>query len=383
MEESSPKPLMSAALTVEDGNDKFDNTPARLFEDVLELDAEGFCRRIKLSDIVAVSAEHYKITVQMQDRTLVFSMLGHLYEDFAKRFVRACNEVFFAESLMSEKVHYETPGQYIAPGGEPEPAIFRICETALTVLPDAHALVRIPFCMVEEAKAQPYRSTITDKRAREYVLQKLGRETDRFLKEYDNRVAELTRLTKQRFEEIAPVSDALARLMMEGQLVPIDRIRSGSEGFADALENKLNELIPDEYGYIKEVCGDVAVGLKRGLMGELTGESLMILGCVKNKERVVLESLGASAATYVFRTEGEDFAQFLPAFNESMLAVNFRREPIYLSDEALKDEKYAAYRYALMRCPPLAGLRTRFIGRAAHSGYDAWKRALGKYLDET
>ena len=380
MEESSPKPLISAILTLDDGSAAFEKTPARLFDDVLELDAEGLCRRIKLSDIAAVSAEHYKITVQMKDKTLVFSMLGHLYEDFVKRFVRACNEVFFAESLMTEKVHYQTPGQYIAPGGESEPALFRICETALVVLPDAHALMRIPFCMVESAEVQPYSFTITDKRARVYVLQKLGRETDRFLSEYDKRVAELTRLTRQRLEKIAPVNDDLARLMMEGLVVPISRIRSVSEAIADALEKKLNEMIPDEYGYIKEICDDIAVGLKRGLMGELTGESLMILGQVKGKDRVLLESLGASAATYVFRMDGEDFAQFLPAFNESMIAVNFRREPIYLSDEALNDEKYAAYRYALLRCPALSGLRARFMGRAAHTGIDAWKRALGKYL---
>ena len=142
----------------------------------------------------------------------------------------------------------------------------------------------------------------------------------------------------------------------------------------------LATMIPDEYGYIKSVGSEIAVGIKRGLMGELTGESLMLLASVTGKDRVILESLGASAATYVFRMDGQNFREFLPAFNESMLAVNFRREPVYLSDEALLEERHASYRYALLRCPALSGLRARFVGRAAHSGFNAWKRTLHTYI---
>ena len=135
MEDVPQKPLISAMLTCENGSGLFDKTPARLFGDVLELDTAGFCRRVKLSDIVSVAAEQYKITAQLADGSLlVLSMLGHLYEDFAKLFIRACNEVFFTEALMCEKVHFEAQGQYTAPEAQPEPAVFRICETALVVL---------------------------------------------------------------------------------------------------------------------------------------------------------------------------------------------------------------------------------------------------------
>lgn len=375
-------PLISAILTYDDGGGKREKTAARLLKDALELDAADFFRRIRLSDIVSVSAARYNITVILKDQTITLSMLGHLYEDFAKRFIRACNEVFFGESLMREKVHFEAQGQYVSPDGALSPAVLRICETALVVLPETHALVRVPFCMIASEKREPYRFTITDRLGRGHVLQKLGRDTDRFLREYDARTAGLIRQTTARLAEIAPVTDTLARLMPEGLVVPVDSIRAVSPEFADALDKSLAaSQIAREYAHIKSVCDKLAVGIKRGLMGDLTGESLVLLGHVAGAGRVIMESLGAAAATYVFRMD-TGWESFVPAFNESMLAVNFRREPIYLSDEALQTQAHTAYRYALTRCPALARLRSLFVGRAGHSGFDAWKRALDAYIDQ-
>ena len=384
MDESAPKkPLINVVLTFEDASRRIEKISAALFDDMLELKAGGFSRSIKLGDVVLVSAESYKITITTQNETIVLSMIGHWYEDFAKRLIRACNEVFFVQSLMREKVHFEAQGQYIAPGGVPEPALFRICETAIAVLPDAHALVRIPFCMVDSESVEPYCFRITDKHGRVYALQKLGRVTDKFLSEYNQRVATLIKQTTERLSQIGPVSKELARLMMEGLVTPMARISAVSPEFAAALEKHIAaSQIAQEYAYIQSVSSDMAVGIKRGLMGELTGESLLLLAPVADRKRVIMESLGASAATYVFNMDDDtSFAHFLPMFNESMLAVNFRREPIYMSDKALKDEKHEAYRYAVMRCPALVRLRAQFAGRVKHSGFESWKNALGAYID--
>lgn len=380
VEAAAPIPIIRAVLTVEYKGSAYQKTAATLYDDFLEFESAALCTTIKLSDIISVSAENYKINILMQEQTIVLSMIGHLYEDFVKRFIRACNEVFFVQSLMKETVHFETTGQYISPGGEAEPALFRICETAIAVLPDAHALVRIPFCLIESSDIQPYRFSITDKMGRTYIIEKLGRITDKFLDEYSNRYSALVKQTAVRLSEIAPVNDALARLMMEGLITPINDIRKASPSFADALENYLNtSYISAEYAYIKSVTSDLAVGIKRGLMGELTGENLVLLAPAAGKNRLIMESMGSSAATYVFDMDME-FKSFLPLFNESMLAVNFRREPIYLSDDALKSEKYENYRYALMRCPVLVKLRSQFLGRVAHSGFDSWKSSLGELI---
>ena len=123
-------------------------------------------------------------------------------------------------------------------------------------------------------------------------------------------------------------------------------------------------------------------------MGEMTGEVIHTLTPVFAKNAVILESLGeGAAATYVFRLglkgsiPPESWRQWLLAFNDSMLAVNYRREPIYLSKEALKAEKYEDYRGALKRSEGLRNLRALLAGRAVHSGFEAWKRTIESYLE--
>ncbi len=380
--ESPPsKPLICASLTLEYKGCTYQKTTATLYDEMLEFSAESFSLTIKLCDIISVSAVQYKINVLMHGQTIILSMLGHLFEDFAKRFIRACNEVFFVQSLMKERIYFEAKGQYISPGGEEEPALFRICETALVVIPDAHALVRIPFCFIASADMQPYRLMITDRIGRTYTIAKMGRLSDKFLLEYENRFSALIRQTVKQLSEIVPVSEELARLMMEGLVTRVEDLNKVSPSFTGALDKYImSSSIALEYSYIKSVTNDMAVGIKRGLMGDLTGDNLVLLAPVEGKNRVIMESLGASAATYVFKMD-MDFKRFLPLFNESMLAVNFRREPIYLSENALNNEKYENYLYAIMRCPALVKLRAQYLGRAVHSSFDTWEKAIGKYID--
>jgi hypothetical protein len=181
----------------------------------------------------------------------------------------------------------------------------------------------------------------------------------------------------------------LASLLMEGMIVPLADVRRVSPAFADALQSRLaGSEIGQEYAYLRSLStGDMAVGVKRGLKGELTGETIHTLTPVFAKNAVILESLGDSAAaTYVFRmsrdgmVSPEGWRPWLLAFNDSMLAVNYRREPVYLSEEALMAEKYENYRGALHRSEGLVALRALFVGRAAHTGFEAWKKSIESYL---
>jgi hypothetical protein len=56
-----------------------------------------------------------------------------------------------------------------------------------------------------------------------------------------------------------------------------------------------------------------------------------------------------------------------------MLAINFRREPIYLSDERLKEPQYQKYQFAVAKFSELQFLRNLFIGRVVHSLPEQWK----------
>jgi hypothetical protein len=54
--------------------------------------------------------------------------------------------------------------------------------------------------------------------------------------------------------------------------------------------------------------------------------------------------------------------------------LNFRRRPIYLSDDELeRDAKFHRYAIAARRIPELREVRAAFVGRAAHSSLEAWQ----------
>ncbi len=385
MEEAEKQPLITCTLTVETGAEKQDRVTAVLWDDKLSL---GNHLELRLSSLSGIRAQNYRITIGAPQGEIVLSMIGHLYEDFSRRLISAYNEVLFNESLMKETVHFETQGFYTSPDGETSRAALRICETALVVLPETHGLVRIPYCMVAQTDVEPYKFSITDRLGRSYLLSKMGYSTDAFLHAYRARLTELMRQTRDKLSEIAPADDRLAALLMEGLVQPFEDIRAVSNRFADALTQKLStSQISGEFGYLSSVSDDIAVGVKRGLMGELTGESVLLLAPVFAKNILIMESLGdASAATYIFRLSANGTAdkaqwrRFLMEFNDCMLSVNYRREPIYLSDEALRETRYETYANALRRVPALTRLRALFLGRAVHGGFEAWRNKIESFM---
>ena len=388
MDEAELKPLITAALAYSQVQTAHEKVTAQLFDDRLVFGTPGFSRTLRLGALLSVKAAAYQVTISTDGGDVVLSRIGHLYEDFAHKLIRAFNEVLFKQLLMSEMAHFEASGQYVSPTGETSPAVFRICETALAIMPETHMLVRVPYCMIARVKNEPYRFEVTDRLGRVFGLQKLGWQTDNFLREYDKRISALRAQTRGKLSEISPADDALADLLMEGMIVPEEDIRALAPVFADALHSRLSSSeIAHEYAYLRTLAGDMAVGVKRGLMGELTGETIHTLTPVFEKNIVILESLGeGAAATYVFRmsvdgqTLRDSWRQWLLAFNDSMLAVNYRREPVYLSEEALKAEKYENYRGALHRSEGLRRLRALFMGRVSHNGFELWKKNIESYM---
>ena len=388
MSETESKPLITTVLAFSQSQSAHEKVTAQLYDDRLVFSAPGFSRTLRLGTLLAVKAADFRVVISTASGNIMLSMIGHLYEDFVHKLICAFNEVIFRQLLMNEKAHFEAPGQYASPLGETSPAVFRICETALVIMPETHMLVRVPYCMIAAVSNEPYCFRVTDRLGRVYALQKLGWQTENFLREYDRRISALRKQTREKLSEIAPADDALANLLMEGMIVPEEDIRALSPAFADGLHSRLKtSQISQEYGFLRALSGKMAVGIKRGLMGELTGETIHTLTPVFEKNIVIMESLGeGAAATYVFRMSADgqalqdSWSQWLLAFNDSMLAVNYRREPIYLSEEALKAEKYENYRGALHRSEGLRTLRTLFAGRAAHSGFEAWKKTIESYM---
>lgn len=67
--------------------------------------------------------------------------------------------------------------------------------------------------------------------------------------------------------------------------------------------------------------------------------------------------------------------------NRVLGMLNFRRRPIYLSDDELeRDPKFHRYAIAARRIPELREVRAAFLGRAIHSSHDAWQTQVATLL---
>ena len=79
------------------------------------------------------------------------------------------------------------------------------------------------------------------------------------------------------------------------------------------------------------------------------------------------------------RTESLDAA--IAQLNRALVLLNFRREPIYLSDEKLEtDSRYRRYAIACRKLSDLRRLRSNFVGRAIHTSLDAWRKQVDTLL---
>ena len=73
-----------------------------------------------------------------------------------------------------------------------------------------------------------------------------------------------------------------------------------------------------------------------------------------------------------FDMQGQLFQAFVEDLSWCLTLVGFRREPIYLSDEALREPGWECYLQAVDDVPELARLRTLYKGRVAHTDGGSW-----------
>lgn len=67
--------------------------------------------------------------------------------------------------------------------------------------------------------------------------------------------------------------------------------------------------------------------------------------------------------------------------NRALVMINFRREPIYLSDDSLMSQaRYRHYAIGCRKLPVLRDLRASYIGRAIHTSPEAWEKQVNTLL---
>jgi len=364
-----------------------------------------------LRDILEISEGDYRIylTLSSKEKLTVFN-LGHKYEDFLRVLSRLRNEILLTDMLMHETlrksgveaefVYFDESGKE-KQRGKCEP---RLYETALVVIPEKRELVRIPYSDMSEIQDEDFTLAITTEFGEKFVFSKIGRQFDPFAKTLSDLMNELSLKVQSSLKELLPEANPsvirrAARFMKEGKAARRSDIESISPELWRELEKKLEVAgIKEEYKFLESIAQKekMCIGLKRGLLGDLTGEYIWFLIPIYNinphepGNAVAMEATSgerSGKATYFFRiVSRKDYPNFknidelhrevdnfIKRMNRCMLAINFRREPIYLPDERLNEPRYQRYQYAIAKIPELRELRRLFIGRVIHSSSEQWK----------
>ena len=403
------------------------------------------------TDIERISDFNYRIDLFLTSKEkLSLWGLGYQYEDFLFKLYKLRNELLLKYLLIEESLlqgGFEAQYKQIDPNGQPNQTgncEIRLYDTAIVVLPQKSEPIRLPYCYITNINKQDYTIKITNEFIERIEFTQLGQNFDPFAKAFSDALNKMILRTQENIKELIPEAtpvaiNKIASLMKDGRAAKRKEIELQSQDFWRRLEKKIDEAgIIKEYEFLNALAArdQVCVGIKRGLMGDLTGTyiwmmfPLVNLGTNRLSNTIAIEAFNTqdnteendkqesntedtipkaeegtsqnpdeeqkpatTGATYFFRIMGrKEYAQtkdedliiglenFTKNINRAMIDVNFRREPIFLSEKQLDSTKYVQYRFAISRMPSLRILRSLFIGRVIHTSLEQWKSNIASLL---
>jgi len=366
---------------------------------------------IHFRDILEISESDYKLNCRLSSKEeLIIYNLGYHHEDFLRVFIKLRNQLLLKDMLMDETLRKSgTEAEYVQMNelgkviqkGKCKPKLY---ETALIMISDSREPIRIPYSDISEIKAEDFMLTIKTDFNDQFIFSKMGRQFDSFVKTLSELISELSLKAQASLKELLPNANSsiirkAAKFMKEGKAAKRSDLETVSPDLWVELEKKLKMAgVKAEYDFLKSYAqkDKMCIGLKRGLLGDLTGEYIWFLIPIYSTDSkafgnaIAIEAIssdGGGKATYFFRivsrngyTNMKDLDVFhlkvddyIKKMNRCMLAINFRREPIYIPKERLEEPQYQKYQIAISKIPELRILIELFIGRVIHSSFEQWK----------
>jgi hypothetical protein len=356
---------------------------AAIGDDSLSISPEsGPPMLIPLRDILEMAPADYKVTLTIPSGKLVLSSLGYKYEDFVRELCAKRSELILKDMLGNQKMvmgHVKAEYALAAGGGGSKGACeARVYETALVVMPERSDPLRMPFCEMTEARKEGFSIMVSGEYGEKLALSMMGRMLDPFMKALNDSMGALWLQAENILKDVAPGlgPDALqkaAGLMRDGVAARRKDLDGISPSIWAGLVKKLEAAgMGEQYSTLEgmSVKEQMCIGLKKGLSGD---EYIWFLAPFREKGVMAMEATSEESgrATYLFRVEGKGEGALLEAIktiNRCMIAMNFRREPIYA------EEDDPAYRFSIARLPQLRKLRSLFIKRVAHT--EGWAQKL-------
>lgn len=364
----------------------------------------GKALSVNLHDIIDSNIADYKILLRLASGSgIELSQLGYDFEDFSKAFNKARNAILAQEMMMQEPTDKGRLECRVSRGGKDLGVCqIQFYETSFLVAPEHEPLFKVYYGDVDNFQAQDYTISL-EIGGSKVELSKLGEKFDYASKIISSGLNTLSLNMQQQIKEMILdldplVARELADLMRDGRAVSQIQVQARAANAWEKIENFLSTTgIKEEYDYLKKISGQEAyIGIKRGMMGSLTGQYVWFLVPLVSSNAIALEAVSqenSSRATYFFRlVERSEFAEkkeklptlakdLADTINRCLRAINFRREPIYLPEEKLQEPKYWKYRFAISNHPELKVLRALFIGRVMHRSNEQWQKDVAALLE--
>ncbi len=388
-------------------------TPAKIVlnkEDLSVFPENSGVQLFSYREIIDLTPEDYKLKLSLGGKEeLIISQLGYQYEDFVKAFIKLRNEVLLKDLLFQEtlkKSGIEADFVYSDKSGAEKQegrAEFKFYQTSLVILPERGELIRVPFRDILESKTGDFQVVIGVESGEKVIISKLGEKFDLFKETLQSCLNEISLNIQNFVKEIWPEVDSstlnkVSGLIKEGKAVNKKDIESISPELFKRLEMALMRTeVKEEYEFLKSVGQQdkIYIGFKKGLAGGLTGDYFWFFIPIYSEEKskfgnaIAFEATGekdTGRATYFFRIiDRKEYKKagktnidgqidgFISGINRGLLAVNFRREPIYLPEEKLNEPEYVKYKFSMAKIPEIQLMRELFIGRVIHTDDKQWQ----------
>ncbi len=296
-------------------------------------------------------------------------------------------------------------GWYALHGEPAASAEIRLYRSNLAVLPMSGTPFQWRLAEVESAVFDNSSYSMNLQLAGEKLsISRLAKRTDEFAGKLQGALDNLRTQAASKLHEVFPFldPDALQQLvttMREGRSVPLTALTAIDGRLPDAIVAKgVGDRLRPYFDVLKSrATGPLMAGFKfiwekDAAEAEGEDEEASSGGDSDDKDKMPLffwfffplpnglaaweASTGSGHATYFFRVEGP-VEEAVSHLTRGLALVNFRREPIYLSDDSL-DQQAKFHRYAIARrkLPDLRTLRGAYVKRALHTSLDAWREQL-------
>lgn len=278
-------------------------------------------------------------------------------------------------------------------GGAPGKAEIRLYKSNLAVLPAAGAAFQWRLADVDcvSFDREAYAVTLASGASR-LTIGRLAARTDDFVNGLRRAVDALRARSTELLGELFPFVDPdrlqrLAALMPEGRSVKLAALADVHPKIPETLMAR--GVDEDLQPYFDELrsrseADSLMAGFKFVREEDGEGEQdyfVWFFFPIRGKQAAAWEAAtGSGRATYFFRTAPPAEAA-VQRITRGLALINFRREPVYLSDDALaRQPGFRRYLIGCRKLPELRELRAAMMGRAIHTSPEEWKAQVDAVL---